>query len=72
MYLKCHTIPIDELLKQFMEEIKNESIEIYNECSLQHELGIFFKSSLLILKYNLSETLNIFKLTTQLNMKLTL
>ncbi len=37
---------IKELLFEFMYLVENESIEIYNEFSLQHELGIFLRERL--------------------------
>jgi hypothetical protein len=37
---------LDELLKKFMEKIANGEVEVYNEFSLQHELGIFLRENL--------------------------
>ncbi len=35
-----------EQIQSFIEYIKNQKIEIYNEFSLQHELGFFLRKSL--------------------------
>jgi hypothetical protein len=37
---------LDELLKKFMGKIANGEVEVYNEFSLQHELGIFLRENL--------------------------
>lgn len=34
---------IEEYIKAFFNKVALNSIEIYNEFSLQHELGIFFR-----------------------------
>ena len=39
-------VMIQSLLYEFMHMVKNEEVEIYNEFSLQHELGIFLRNSL--------------------------
>lgn len=39
-----------ELIKPFVEGIRSGSIEIYNEFSLQHELGIFLRTTFPTLK----------------------
>jgi hypothetical protein len=36
---------ITNLLKDFMEQINKGKIEVYNEFSLQHELGIFLRGN---------------------------
>lgn len=35
-----------ELLKRFMESIASGEVEVYNEFSVQHELGIFLRANL--------------------------
>lgn len=35
-----------KLIKEFVESVSNNNIEIYNEFSLQHELGIFLRNNL--------------------------
>ena len=37
---------LNELLESFCESIAAETIEIYNEFSLQHELGLFLREKL--------------------------
>ena len=37
---------IRELLQEFISKVENKQIEIYNEFSLQHELGIFLREQL--------------------------
>ena len=36
----------DQMITPFVCDVANGEIEIYNEYSLQHELGIFFRKSL--------------------------
>tara|TARA_B100000963_G_C22526386_1_gene625509 strand:- start:351 stop:1016 length:666 start_codon:yes stop_codon:yes gene_type:complete len=40
-------IPFKDIFKNFFEEIGNGKIEVYNEFSLQHELGIYLRKELL-------------------------
>ena len=37
-------IPIPNLLKEFFISVENQDLEIYNEFSLQHELGAFLRN----------------------------
>lgn len=37
---------IVSLLEEFADLIRNEEVEVYNEFSLQHELGIFLRAKL--------------------------
>ena len=37
---------IVSLLEEFVDLIRNEEVEVYNEFSLQHELGIFLRAKL--------------------------
>jgi hypothetical protein len=37
------SVPLQELLPEFVESVRVGSVEIYNEFSLQHELGIFLR-----------------------------
>ena len=37
---------IKKLLYEFMARVEREEIEVYNEFSLQHELGIFLREQL--------------------------
>jgi len=39
-------IDLKELIEQFFDVVESSGIEIYNEFSLQHELGIFLRSKL--------------------------
>jgi len=39
-------IDLKELIEQFFFTVENSGIEIYNEFSLQHELGIFLRNKL--------------------------
>jgi len=36
-------IDLREAIDEFFEQVATGTIEIYNECSLQHELGIFLR-----------------------------
>lgn len=40
-------IPFTDIFKRFFKEIGNGKIEVYNEFSLQHELGIYLRKELL-------------------------
>nr|WP_263327025.1 hypothetical protein [Neobacillus sp. Marseille-Q6967] len=37
---------IENYIKKFFNKIENHSIEIYNEFSLQHELGVFLRNEI--------------------------
>ena len=37
---------MEKILKDFIESIKKEEVEVYNEFSLQHELGIYLRKKL--------------------------
>ena len=37
---------IKDLLREFMQLVANEQVEVYNEFSFQHELGIFLRNRL--------------------------
>ena len=37
---------IKDLLREFMQLVANEHVEVYNEFSFQHELGIFLRNRL--------------------------
>lgn len=37
---------IDKLIPEFMALVENGKVEVYNEFSLQHELGIFLRANL--------------------------
>ncbi len=37
---------MQEFIKQFVEQVKSGEVEVYNEFSLQHELGIFLRERL--------------------------
>ena len=39
-------IDLKELIEQFFDIVESSGIEIYNEFSLQHELGIFLRNKL--------------------------
>ena len=45
MLLAPETIP--ELVKTFVEFVAKGEIEVYNEFSLQHEVGIFLRGNYL-------------------------
>ena len=38
--------PFDNLIKKFIIQIRNGDIDLYNEFSLQHELGIYLRENL--------------------------
>ena len=37
---------LTKLLQDFIEEIRANAVEVYNEFSLQHELGIYLRNHL--------------------------
>lgn len=37
---------LDELISEFMSLVEAGQVEVYNEFSLQHELGIFLRANL--------------------------
>ena len=37
---------VHKYLQAFVEELKKRKIEVYNEFSLQHELGIYLRNAL--------------------------
>lgn len=53
---------INNILYNFMELVENETIEIYNEFSLQHELGIFLRNNLAGYKVQFERNTKFFKM----------
>lgn len=51
---------IMNILKDFMSDIEDENIEIYNEFSLQHELGIYLRKKLSNFKVQFERNVNYF------------
>ena len=56
-------VMIQSLLYEFMHIVKNEEVEIYNEFSLQHELGIFLRNSLKNYKVQFERNTKFFGIT---------
>ncbi|MCR5837559.1 MAG: hypothetical protein K6G88_13745 [Lachnospiraceae bacterium] len=57
------TDKIDKLLVEFMKLVRNGEVEIYNEFSLQHELGIFLRASLGEYKVQFERNTSFFNIT---------
>ena len=55
-------IPIEDLVKKFFDRVKNRKVEIYNEISLQHELGIYLRGHFGDLKIRFERNVKDFKL----------
>ena len=55
-------IPIENLVKKFFGRVKRGKIEIYNEFSLQHELGIYLRGHFKDLKIQFERNVEDFKL----------
>jgi len=53
---------MENLIKNFFELVGSESIEIYNEFSLQHELGAFLRNQLPELKVQFERNVSYFNL----------
>lgn len=53
---------IKELLQDFMSLVETQKIEIYNEFSLQHELGIFLRENLKDFKVEFERNVKFFGL----------
>ncbi len=54
---------IKELLNEFMGMVENKQIEVYNEFSLQHELGIFLRNRLSEYKVQFERNTKFFGIT---------
>ena len=54
---------IKALIHEFMNMVENNSIEIYNEFSLQYELGIFLRSHLPLYKIQFERNTKFFGIT---------
>lgn len=57
------SIDIEPLLNDFMELVATGDIEIYNEFSLQHELGIFLRGKLSGYKVQFERNAKFFEIT---------
>lgn len=57
------SIDIEPLLNEFMELVAAGNVEIYNEFSLQHELGIFLRAKLTGYKVQFERNANFFGIT---------
>lgn len=51
---------IKELLYEFMDIVEREEVEVYNEFSLQHELGIFLRNRLFNYKVQFERNIKFF------------
>lgn len=49
---------VEQLLNEFMELVAIGDVEVYNEFSLQHELGIFLRTKLTDIRFSLKEILS--------------
>lgn len=56
-------IKIDLLLGEFMVLVANNEIDIYNEISLQHELGIFLRKRIIGYKVQFERNVNFFDIS---------
>ena len=54
---------IKELIYEFMDKVEQKQIEIYNEFSLQHELGVFLRERLGEYKVQFERNIKFFKLS---------
>ncbi len=54
-----------EIIKGFFEHIKKEDIKIYNEASLQYELGCYFRFNFLNLKVEFERNINHFNVSAK-------
>jgi hypothetical protein len=59
---KYMTLDLQPLIADFCQEISSGSIDIYNEFSLQHELGIYLRSNLSEYKVAFERNVSHFKL----------
>ena len=55
-------IPMQEIIEAFFEEVASGNIEIYNEFSFQHELGIFLRKRLKSAKVQFERNVSYFGL----------
>lgn len=53
---------LKKILDQFIREIREGKVEVYNEFSLQHELGIFLRKALPEYKVEFERNVSFFKL----------
>lgn len=53
---------MDTLVKKFIDKIRKNEIEVYNEFSLQHELGIFLRSQIKDVKVQFERNVSYFNL----------
>ncbi len=60
---------VENLFLDFMSLIEDDKIEIYNEFSLQHELGIFLREKLVDYKIQFERNTRFLELVIPLNMK---
>lgn len=54
---------VHKYLQAFVEELKKGKIEVYNEFSLQHELGIYLRNTLPNYKVEFERNVSFFNLT---------
>ena len=54
---------IRKLLEEFIKEIQSGNIEIYNEFSLQHELGIYLRKALPAYKVEFERNVKFFNIS---------
>ena len=54
---------IHKYLRAFIEELKEGKIEVYNEFSLQHELGIYLRNALPNYKVEFERNVKFFQIT---------
>ena len=57
------------LMNSFMKLILEEKIEVYNEFSLQHELGIFLRNELTNYKIQFERNTKFFNITKTISMR---
>lgn len=54
---------LEQLLKDFMDMVATGGVEVYNEFSLQHELGIFLRAKLTGYKVQFERNTKFFEIT---------
>lgn len=57
---------IKDLLEDFMKLVASCNIEVYNEFSLQHELGIFIRANISGYKIQFERNTRFFKITKRI------
>ena len=59
-------IDLEKLIKEFLNYSVNENVELYNEFSLQHELGIFLRNNIKGYKIQFEKNISFFGIDDKL------